>query len=398
MISHVSNFVFPNDHGHLTWTIMIVLYPYFTGLVAGAFAVAALYYVFGKKELEPVARLALAASFCFCAFATTPLLLHLHQPLRAFNIMFTPNFTSAMSGFGFIYTFYLVLLAVEIVLVFRPQILARGRASHGVMKLVYRVLALGVTHESARSREVDHKWIRALSIIGIPAACVLTGYTGFIFGAMKANPWWSSAAMPLIFLMSAIVSGVAVLVLIYSFSRLVARKPIDDDCVRSMLKTLWLFLIVALALEELDLLNKAYEAGAAWEIMHTLIDKHIHVTHFWVQTVLGAVVPLILLPIAFSPRLGMHMRVRIGGIASLLVLMQVLAMRWNVVIGGQLFSKSLRGFRDYVPELLGREGVLAGVLLLAAPFFLLWIAGKVLPLWHDEERDSKLPELAQPTA
>ncbi|MDP6722399.1 MAG: polysulfide reductase NrfD, partial [Pirellulaceae bacterium] len=111
-------FVFPNDP-HVTWSIMIVLYPYITGLVAGAFVVSSLYHVFDKQVLKPVARLALVTSLCFCAFATLPLLLHLHHPERAFNIMFTPSATSAMAGFGFIYNLYMLLLVVEVWLVFR---------------------------------------------------------------------------------------------------------------------------------------------------------------------------------------------------------------------------------------------------------------------------------------
>ena len=108
-----SSFVFPNDP-HVAWSIMIVLYPYITGLVAGAFVVSSLYHVFHQEVLRPVARLALVTALCFCAFATVPLLLHLHHPERAFNIMITPSATSAMSGFGIIYNLYMLLLVVEV--------------------------------------------------------------------------------------------------------------------------------------------------------------------------------------------------------------------------------------------------------------------------------------------
>jgi predicted membrane protein len=49
----------------------------------------------------------------------------------------------------------------------------------------------------------------------------------------------------------------------------------------------------------------------------------------------------------------------------------VLAMRWNVVIGGQLFSKSLRGVMSYKMEFAGVEGWLMGAVLLALPFAIL---------------------------
>jgi len=102
----LSNYIFPNEF-HITWTVMIVLYPYITGMVAGAFIVSSFYHVFNMEKLKTVARFALVSSLAFLLFATVPLLNHLGRPERAFYIMMTPNFSSAMSGFGFIYSFYI---------------------------------------------------------------------------------------------------------------------------------------------------------------------------------------------------------------------------------------------------------------------------------------------------
>src|SRR3989338_4745828 len=102
-------YVLPNQV-QIWWTCMIVLYPYITGIVAGAFIISSLYHVFHKEVLKPVSRFAMIMALGFLLFATTPLLAHLGHPERAFNIMFTPNFTSAMSGFGFIYSTYLLIL------------------------------------------------------------------------------------------------------------------------------------------------------------------------------------------------------------------------------------------------------------------------------------------------
>src|SRR5512137_2489454 len=109
----VSGYVFPNEL-HVTWSVMIVLYPYITGLVAGAFIVSSLYHVFGKDELKPAARFSLVSAFVFLLFAPLPLLMHLGQPQRALNIMITPNFSSAMAGFGFIYNAYLLVVILEV--------------------------------------------------------------------------------------------------------------------------------------------------------------------------------------------------------------------------------------------------------------------------------------------
>ena len=99
---------------HIYWTVMIVLYPYITGMVAGAFIVSSFYHVFGMEKLKPIARYALVASLAFLLFATVPLLNHLGRPERAFNIMISPNFTSAMSGFGFVYMTYMLIVVLEV--------------------------------------------------------------------------------------------------------------------------------------------------------------------------------------------------------------------------------------------------------------------------------------------
>ena len=393
MFPTVENFVFPNEMHHLAWTVMIVLYPYITGLVAGAFVVAALYHVFGKEELKPVSRFALVASFCFCCFATTPLLLHLHQPQRAFNIMMTPNFNSAMSGFGFIYSFYLGLLTLEIFLIFRPQIIALAKKTPGVMGLVYKVMALGIVRESKESRHADHKLIQIFSVIGIPAACVLHGYVGFIFGAIKANPWWSSALMPIIFLVSAIVSGVSALIHLYLFYTWRRGGRVSNDCLRSMMKTLWLFLVVAFALEELDLLNKSYENNMPWTLLSQMVHHTLYISHTVLQGYVGSLVPLVLLPIGVWLVKSVKVRAVIGSVSALLVLVQVLAMRWNVVIGGQLFSKSYRGIRELHIDWTGKEGVLMAVIVFCLPFVLLAVLVRILPVWETDD-----PPLAETPA
>jgi Ni/Fe-hydrogenase subunit HybB-like protein len=140
---HDAPFVFPND-AHPAWSIMIVLYPYITGMVAGAFVVSTMYHVFNRKALRPVARLAVVTSLCLGACATMPLLLHLHQPQRALNVVATPSPTSAMAGFGFIYSFYMLVLVVEVWLLFRPAIVDRARSTTGWWRSLYTALSLGI--------------------------------------------------------------------------------------------------------------------------------------------------------------------------------------------------------------------------------------------------------------
>ncbi|MCP4173149.1 MAG: polysulfide reductase NrfD [Fuerstiella sp.] len=377
------SFVFPNDP-HVPWSIMIVLYPYVTGLVAGAFVVSALYHVFHQDVLKPVARLALVTALCFCAFATLPLLLHLHHPERAFNIMITPSATSAMSGFGIIYNFYMLLLIVEVWLVFRPDIIALAKTTGGRIGMIYRVLSLGDREITKESRAVDDWLIRALAIVGIPAACVLHGYVGFLFGAVKANPWWSTALMPIIFLASAVVSGIAALIALYVFFCWRRQVSPDADCVRALSRYLWISLCIAVSLEMLELIHMAYESGAEWHALSALLTERLAVSYGVVQVLIGSVCSFLLLLLAIQPRLNVRFMTWLSAIASVLVLVQVFAMRWNVVVGGQLLSKSFRGFVEFPLHLGGREGLIAAAVILVLPFIALIFASRLLPLWESD--------------
>ncbi|MCA9262276.1 MAG: polysulfide reductase NrfD [Planctomycetales bacterium] len=379
-----TSFIFPND-AHPTWSIMIVLYPYITGLVAGAFVVSSLYHVFHREVLKPVARLALITSFCFCSFATLPLLLHLHHPERCLNIAVTPSATSAMAGFGFIYSTYMLVLIVEVWLVCRPSIVARAKQHSGLKRAFYTLLALGVTTMTDGARAVDQKLIRALAIMGIPIACVLHGYVGFLFGAVKANPWWSTALMPVIFLASAIVSGIAALVVLYLFICWWRGEQPDDNCVRALARYMWLFLVLAVTLEGLELLQMSYEAGGEWHTLRTLVTDKLAVSYGIIQVLIGSVLPLVILLPAFSAKLGRRFVMFCSGLGASLILIQVLAMRWNVVVGGQLFSKSFRGFVEFPMHWMGREGLIAGAIVLMLPLVTLWIVSKIVPIRAEDE-------------
>ncbi|HET8725583.1 MAG TPA: NrfD/PsrC family molybdoenzyme membrane anchor subunit [Anaeromyxobacteraceae bacterium] len=376
----ISGFAFPNDV-HVTWSLMIVMYPYITGFVAGSFIVTSLYHLFGRQEFKPVARLAKATSFAFLLVASLPLQLHLGQPQRGPMVIVTPNFTSAMAGFGILYSFYMLVLVLELWFVWRVEIIDRARRSRGLKRAFYAALALGTYDTSPEAIEIDHKAIKLLAGIGLPAACMLHGYVGFIFGAIKANPWWSTPLMPVIFLLSAAVSGIALLILLYQVYARLDRRPVVPTCVQALASWLWFFLILTITLEELELIVMAYERSESWLIISELLTTRLSFSYMSMQMIVGGLIPLILLAVVVLMNRYLHERVRntLATVAALLTLVQVFSMRWNIVIGGQLLSKSLRGLRSpYDPDVFGREGVLVAIALFVAPFVILWVFDRVL--------------------
>jgi Ni/Fe-hydrogenase subunit HybB-like protein len=355
--------------------------------VAGAFIVSALFHVFGREEFRPVARLAMATSFCFMAVATLPLNLHLGHPERSWLMMVVPNLSSAMAGFGMLYSGYLLILVLEVWFVWRQEIIQYARQSRGWKRTFYAVLALGTYDQSPEAVAIDHRGATILAAIGLPGACMLHGYVGFIFGGIKANPWWSTPLMPVIFLLSAAVSGIALLSILYQVVAKLNRRVIEGRTVAALARWLWFFLILTITLELLEIIMLAYEKSEAWHIVSQLLTTRLEFSFITIQMVVGGLIPFILLGIVVMMDKYLHERLRntLCIASSILLLIQVFAMRWNIVIGGQLLSKSFRGLRSpYSPEVFGREGVLMAIALMLLPFLLLWLFNRVLPIFGDD--------------
>lgn len=383
-ISALTNFVFPNDV-HVHWGLMIVLYPYITGIVAGAFIVSSLYHVFGIKELRPISRYSLVFALAFLCCATWPLLLHLGHPERSFNMFFTPNPTSAMAGFGYIYSAYFILLLHEILFIYRPTMVGLWKNSTGFMRHIYAFLAFFNDNLSEESLKLDHKIISFLAGIGIPMACTLHGYVGFIFGGIKANPLWATPLMPVIFLLSACVSGIAGIILSYILIKKFTGKPIDITCVRTALKFLWGFFILDFVFEMLEVFSHFYMSTHHWHVLENLLWGPLNTTYWLLQVKVFSVIPFFLLGLLCLINFKDKIILFFAPIVSLMILLQVLLMRWNVVIGGQLMSNSTRGQVIFYPTWEGREGIIAALIVMVAPLIILFILGKIFPFWVTKE-------------
>jgi predicted membrane protein len=379
----VQGFMYPNEI-ELQWSILIVLYPYITGLVAGAFILASLERVFNVQAVRPTYRLALLTALAFLLVAPLPLQLHLGHPERSFEMYLTPHTTSAMAMFGFVYLWYLmVVLLVEIWLDYRKELVLAARASSGVKRLFYRTLTLGSNNISPESLRIDDQVGRIVTIIGIPSAFLLHGYVGFIFGSIKANPWWSTPMMPIVFLFSAIVSGIAMVMLLYLALSWWRRAAIDMVCLDTVAKYLFYAFLVDFALEMLDLIHRIYEADESFRALDFMVHTKLFLSQIVLQLVVGTGVPIALLALSQVVRLAPRARIRLYATAGVLTLIGIFAMRWNVVIGGQLFSKSFLGYTTYKMAFATREGLLPAILLMILPFGILTVLLRVLPPWDD---------------
>ena len=381
----VEGFMYPNEV-ELQWSILIVLYPFITGLVAGAFILASLERVFNVQAVKPTYRLALLTALSFMLVAPLPLQLHLGHPERSWEMLVTPHTTSAMAMFGFVYLWYLmVVLVVEIWLDYRKDIVLAKRSKTGFVRLVYTVLALGSDNISEEALRIDDKVGRFVTIIGIPSAFLLHGYVGFIFGSIKANPWWSTPMMPIVFLFSAIVSGIAAVMLLYIIMTIWRRKQVDMACVDTVGRYLFYAFLIDFSLEMIDLIHRIYEADESFRSLDFMVHTRLFLSQIVLQIIVGTLVPIAILAVIQVTKFTARIRTALYSVAGVLTLIGIFAMRWNVVIGGQLFSKSFLGYTTYKLEFATREGLLPAILVMLLPFVILAVLIYLLPPWKDEK-------------
>lgn len=381
----ISGFIYPNEI-ELQWSILIVVYPFITGLVAGAFILASLVKVFNVKEVAPTYRLALLTALAFLIVAPMPLQFHLGHMERSYEIFLTPHLKSAMAVFGFVYLWYLmVVLLLEIWFDYRRDMIEWANNSTGLRKLLYRAISLFSKDLSPEAIAFDKRAVKIITVIGIPSAFLLHGYVGFIFGSVKANPWWSSVLIPVVFLFSAIVSGIAMVMLLYMIITMFRGEKLDMKCLDRLADFLLYAVIVDFSLEMLDFIHRLYQAEDSIDIISQLIKTKLFLSLIIVQILLGIIVPVALIVLVKFFKYEEELRRLIYFISALLIEIGIFSTRWNVVIGGQLFSKSFRGLTVYKMELFGIEGLLVAIFFLVLPFIILYILSRILPPWEAEK-------------
>src|SRR3954466_10397497 len=319
--------MYPNEV-ELQWSVLIVLYPFITGLVAGAFILASLERVFRVEAVKPTYRLALLTALAFLLVAPLPLQLHLGRPERSLEMYLTPHRTSAMAMFGFVYLWYLMaVLLLEIWLDYRHEIVLLSQATTGWRRLVYKALTLGSSNISEPALRVDDRVGYAVTLIGIPSAFLLHGYVGFIFGSVKANPWWSTPLMPVVFLFSAIVSGIAVVMLLYMLTSKLRKSPIDMRCVDTVAQYLLYMFLIDFTLEMVDLIHRIYEADESFRSLDFMVHSRLFFSQVILQIIAGTVVPIFMIGVTQFRKFSDGVRKAIYSVAGVLTLIGIFAMR-----------------------------------------------------------------------
>ncbi len=379
------------------WGLMIVTYPYISGLVAGSFVVSSLSHVFHQKLFDELAPLAVLVSFALLLAAPLTVLGDARQPMNFWELLVRGHWPySPIAFFILIWLSYIVLMLFELYFAFRAQNVRRLVKSQGQSHL-YRFLTLG-SRDASRTGEVrDKRILMVLSAIGILMAFLFHGYIGFIFGSTKARPLWATPLMPVLFIVSAMVSGIALMWVVYVLAMRFSHRPINRSLANGLLTYLVLFVLLDLYMDAVDFLTSAIPAYTQGPVsqgfQRILMYGPNSGIYLGLQLGVGLGIPLLgwVIPSVRRSLAG-------GALMSLAVLVGVYAMRWDVVIAGQEQSKissnlittqiPWTGF-DSVQTVIGVFAVAFVVFMLLAWVFP-WQSWNQIPAAEDlEERESR---------
>ena len=193
--------------------------------------------------------------------------------------------------------------------------------------------------------------------------------------------------MPIVFLFSAIVSGIALVLLIYMVITPLRSKEIDMKCLDKLASYLFYIMIIDFSLEILDFIHRTYEAEESIKILAEMVSGRLFVSLVVIQLLMGMIIPLGSIAAVKFFQVPSELRKSIYFVSAILVQIGIFSTRWNVVIGGQLFSKSFRGLTAYKMTFFGFEGLLMSIGLLLLPILILYVLFKILPPW-DEARSN----------
>ncbi len=365
------------------WGGWVAFYIYFIGMSAGSFLLSTLVYGFGMEQYEKIGRSALLSAIVSMITALTFIFLDLGRPDHVFNSVIYWNVTSTMSWEIHFYIVYLILLVVELYLTMRGDLIRLSKTEKGYKGALYRMLVFGKKDMTDLEKLKDRKLLKVLGIIGIPLAIFgVHGGTGSIFAVLKARPFLNSGLFPIIFILSALVSGTALAIAIYVIKNKVQKKPIDVPMVKALGGMLALFLAIELGLEWYEFLIGSY--GLQHEELATmkLMTTSTWSWSFWLfQMGLAMVFPLIIL---FFKKTRQSANWILA--AAIMTIFGVVGVRFNMVVPS-LIVPQLEGLPqgNYYPNL---SEWITTIGLIAMCLLIYTVGEKLLPIEEDETSEN----------
>ncbi|MEI3612233.1 NrfD/PsrC family molybdoenzyme membrane anchor subunit [Pseudogracilibacillus sp. SO30301A] len=361
------------------WGAWIAFYIFFVGLSAGSFLLSTMIFVFGMKRYDKVGKMALFTAIVCMIIALTFVLMDLGRPERAFSALIHWNVTSILAWEMRFYVIYITLLVVELYIAMRED-LVRLTMVNSIKGKIARLLTFKYSTINEYTKKRDERWMKILGIIGIPLAILgVHGGTGAIFAVVSARPAWNSGIFPIIFVVSAMVSGTGLLLAIYIIRNKVMRKPIDQEMVVGLAKMMIAFLFIDLLLQFYDYLVGLYSlADSHLSSLQTMMRSSYSWSFWGIQIFLGSIVPIFLV---FYKKTSKNITALL--FAAIFVVIGIVGVRFNIVVPSQIVP-IMEGMPtgDYYPTF---KEWMVSIGIVSMGLLIFTLGDQLLPLGHEKQ-------------
>jgi tetrathionate reductase subunit C len=292
---------FANSAAPLGWPIAI--YFFITGSLAGLYITSVIATLMKKEEWQPIAKIGAVGAVVLLLGAPVLLIIDLNQPLRFWHLFVYLNPTSPLTWGSFF------LLADAVVCISYAYFVLQGNTK------MARIWGLG----------------------GLPVAIAGHSYTGFFLALSKARAFWNTALNPALFMVSAMVSGLAVLIVVgnlwlrrYAPEMSPVQVEKHKGVIGTLLRLFIIFIVADLFLIGSDLTVLASSDTESYAMLQLLTTGEFAVWFLGIEILLGAILPLGLLSFPQTRRLP-----AVQYASAALVIIGIFVMRVIIVIGGQ---------------------------------------------------------------
>ncbi len=365
---------------NVPWGMWVVFYIYFIGLSAGSFLMSTIIYVFGMERFEKMGRMALVTALLALVGGMSFVWIDLGHPWRFWKVFFSWQSSSVLAWEALLYILYTVIILWELFLLMRSDLARLRDQSDGWRHRLYRALALGhQAGEAVRSKRTKNT-LKALGIVGIPVAVGVHGGTGALFAVVAAKPHWFSGLFPIVFLVSALLSGAGLMLFLYSWF---GRK---DSSYAGIVDGLRGFVVAFVAIDVImfgsDILVSLY--GGIPD--HIEVWRQIAFGEYWYVFWIGQISLAWVLPLVIGSLRATRQSALWLGAAGGSVVVGILAVRLNLIIPAYLFPQlagldealpASRAAFSYFPSLIEWVSSLGVVAILVLLFMAGW---KLLPI------------------
>ena len=270
----------------VSWGLYIIAFMYFVGLSAGGLIVVAGAQIAGTEQFRPLARLAVVLSGAAIAVAALFVLPDLGHPERVYRIVISGQFYSPLVWDVIVITTYLVIAAVDLWLLTRP------RESQSALTI--------------------------MALVALPVAVLVHSITAWIFGLLVARPFWNSPLLAPMFISSALVSGMALLLVVTVVLRKLNVLKVEQGVVESVGKLMAWFIAIDLFLLFAEVLTAIASNVPDHRDQTMLLLSGKLAPFFWPEVILGGLVPFAILALPQTRRknglLGLAGALAVGGI------------------------------------------------------------------------------------